>query len=54
MLMTRHEDRNVEEPLVSRERVEEMLREIAMVLHMTRRVRDEMETEEDAEEYALV
>ena len=37
----------------SRERVEEMLRDIAFVLQMTRRVRDEIEADEEAEEFAL-
>ena len=37
----------------SRERVQEMLREIAYVLHLTRKVRDEIESEQDAEELVL-
>lgn len=39
-----------DEPLTSRERVEEMLREIAFILHMTKRVREQIETDEEAEE----
>jgi hypothetical protein len=42
------------EELTSRERVEEMLREIAFVLHMTRRVRDEIEKDAEAEELMVV
>ncbi len=38
----------------SRERVEEMLHDIAFVLQLTRRVRDEIEAEKEAEEFALV
>jgi hypothetical protein len=38
---------------VSKERVEEMLREIAYVLHLTKRVREEMEADKESEEYAM-
>ena len=45
-LQQRHAEKN-------RERVEEMLRDIAFVLQMTRCVRAEIEADQEAEEFAL-
>jgi hypothetical protein len=48
-----HESMKQRHVETSRERVEEMLRDIAFVLQMTRRVREEIEADEEAEEFAL-